>query len=50
MVRALVATMLKVATSKISLNRFLNIIESKDSSMTDFGAPAHGLFLSKVNY
>ena len=50
MVRALVATMLKVGRSKMDLEQFKNIIESKDASRANFGVPAHGLFLIKVEY
>jgi tRNA pseudouridine38-40 synthase len=50
MVKGLVGTMLRVATHKISLNDFRNIIESKDNSKADFSVPPHGLFLIEVNY
>lgn len=50
MVRALVATMLKIGREKIDLGEFKKIIESKDASLANFGAPAHGLFLIKVEY
>ncbi|MBA4196693.1 MAG: tRNA pseudouridine(38-40) synthase TruA [Chitinophaga sp.] len=50
MVRALVATMLKIGTDKISVEAFTEIIKSKDCSNTDFSAPAQGLFLSSVNF
>lgn len=50
MVRALVATMLKLGRGKISLEDFQKVVESKDASLANFGAPAHGLFLIKVEY
>jgi len=50
MVRALVATMLKVGREKITITQFKNIIEQKDCTKTSFAVPAHGLFLMKVNY
>jgi tRNA pseudouridine38-40 synthase len=50
MVRALVATMLKVGTGKTSIEEFRKIIESKDCKNADFSAPAAGLFLKKVVY
>ena len=50
MVRAMVATMLLVARDKISVQEFNEIIESKDSSKANFGAPSQGLFLIKVEY
>ncbi len=50
MVRALVATMLKVGRGQISIEQFKNIIESKDCASAFFDTPAHGLFLVKVDY
>ena len=50
MVRAMIATMLKVATGSLTLARLNEIIENRDSRHADFSAPAHGLFLVKVNY
>ena len=50
MVRALVATMLKVGRGQITIEQFKNIIESKDCASAFFDTPAHGLFLVKVDY
>jgi tRNA pseudouridine38-40 synthase len=50
MVRALVATMLLVSRNKISLDDFRKIIEEKNSTKANFGAPANGLFLVEVTY
>jgi tRNA pseudouridine38-40 synthase len=50
MVRALTATMLKVGRGKLSVNDFLEIISSKDSTKASFAAPAQGLFLISVKY
>jgi tRNA pseudouridine38-40 synthase len=50
MVRGLVGTMLKVGTSKISIDDFRKIIEDKDSSKVDFSVPPQGLFLVNVAY
>lgn len=50
MVRGLVGTMLKAATGAVTLEQFNKIIENKNSCDVDFSAPAHGLFLVKVNY
>ncbi len=50
MVRALVATMLHVGRKKITVEEFIKIIEAKDNSKADFAAPAHGLFLERVEY
>lgn len=50
MVRGLVATILKVATKKITLNNFNTIIQNEEPSLTDFSAPAQGLFLVEIKY
>lgn len=50
MVRALVATMLKVGRGQISLQQFKEIIESENCASAFFDTPAHGLFLVKVDY
>lgn len=50
MVRALVATMLKVARGKLSLQQFEQILTSDVSPNVDFSAKAHGLFLTGVNF
>ncbi len=50
MVRGLVATMLQVGRGKITTFELEHLLTSKDSAKADFGAPAHGLFLIKVNY
>lgn len=50
MVRALTATMLKVARGKLSVDEFRTIIEAKDCTRASFAVPAHGLFLVSVNY
>lgn len=50
MVRALVATMLKVGRQKMTVGNFRELIEAKDCAKTNFAVPAHGLFLIAVNY
>ncbi len=50
MVKALVGTMLRVGTQKISVDEFENIIKSKDCTKADFSVPSHGLFLVKISY
>ena len=50
MVRALVATMLKVGRGQMSIDEFKNLIAAKTNSSAHFDAPAHGLFLVKVGY
>ncbi|MFT3904394.1 MAG: tRNA pseudouridine(38-40) synthase TruA [Niabella sp.] len=48
MVRALVATMLRVGRGTLSLQDFQDIIEARDGSRAFFDAPARGLFLMRV--
>jgi tRNA pseudouridine38-40 synthase len=50
MVKALVGTMLRLGTNKISIEEFSKIIENKDCTKADFSSPSHGLFLIAVNY
>ena len=50
MVRAIVGTMIEIGKGKISLNDFVTIIEGKDRSKAGFSVPAHGLFLTKIEY
>jgi tRNA pseudouridine38-40 synthase len=50
MVRALVATMLKVGRGKTSIDEFRSIIEAKDCTRATFAVPGHGLFLLSVEY
>lgn len=50
MVRAIVGTMINIGTGKINLSDFEKIIESKDRSQAGFSVPAHGLYLTKIEY
>ena len=50
MVRGLVGTMLQLGRAKLSLDQFVDIIESKDCTKADFSVPPQGLFLRKVNF
>jgi tRNA pseudouridine38-40 synthase len=50
MVRAIVGTMINIGLEKISLDDLTNIIESKDRNKAGFSVPAHGLYLTKVEY
>lgn len=50
MVRALVATMLKIGRERMTIAEFRGIIEMKDCTKATFAVPPHGLFLIKVNY
>lgn len=50
MVRAIVGTLIYVGLRKISLEDFNNIIASKNRSEAGFSVPAHGLYLTKIEY
>jgi len=50
MVKALVATMLKVGRGNISLVDLEEIIRTNNINQIDFSAPSHGLFLTGVEY
>ena len=50
MVRAIVGTLLNIGFGKTSLQDFHEIIKSKDRTKAGASAPAHGLFLTKIEY
>ena len=50
MVRALVGTILEVGIGKIDLAGFRKIIEQKDRGAAGLSVPAHGLFLTNIEY
>lgn len=50
MVRAIVGTLVLVGLNKISLSDFEQILASKDRNKAGFSAPAHGLYLTQINY
>jgi tRNA pseudouridine38-40 synthase len=50
MVRAIVGTLINVGTKKITLEDFENIIKSKNRSEAGFSVPAHGLYLTEIEY
>jgi tRNA pseudouridine38-40 synthase len=50
MVKGLVGTMIQVGTGKISLDRFIEIVKTKDPAMSNFSVPGHALFLYGVSY
>jgi tRNA pseudouridine38-40 synthase len=50
MVRAIVGTLIDVGLSKLSLEDFALIVEQKDRRAAGAAAPAHGLYLTEVNY
>lgn len=50
MVRAIVGTMIEVGKEKTSLNEFRKIIKGRNRSDSGFSVPAHGLYLTKIEY
>jgi len=50
MVRAITGTLIDVGREKISLENFRKIIEAKNRSYAGFSVPAHGLFLTRIEY
>ncbi len=50
MVRAIVGTLIYVGLKKITLNDFNEIIKSKNRNKAGFSVPAHGLYLTKIEY
>jgi tRNA pseudouridine38-40 synthase len=50
MVRAIVGTLVEVGQGKTSLADFVAIIENKNRSLAGTSVPAHGLFLTKIEY
>ncbi|MBX9807390.1 MAG: tRNA pseudouridine(38-40) synthase TruA [Flavobacteriaceae bacterium] len=50
MVRAIVGTLVYVGLHKITLSDFEAIIKGKDRDKAGFSVPAHGLYLTKINY
>jgi tRNA pseudouridine38-40 synthase len=50
MIRGLVGTMLHCGRGQLNTADFISIIESKNEQKVDFSTPAHGLYLSAINY
>jgi tRNA pseudouridine38-40 synthase len=50
MVRAIVGTLVNVGLHKITLDYFKEIIISKNRDKAGFSVPAHGLYLTKIEY
>ncbi|MBP6040313.1 MAG: tRNA pseudouridine(38-40) synthase TruA [Flavobacterium sp.] len=50
MVRSIVGTLVNVGLHKITLDDFTKILESKSREKAGFSVPAHGLYLTKINY
>ncbi len=50
MIRGLVGTLLQVGRGQISLERWHEIVLSNNEQLADFSTPAHGLYLSLIEY
>lgn len=50
MVRAIVGTMINIGLSKITIEDLHAIIKSKDRGEAGYSVPAHGLYLTQVEY
>ena len=50
MVRSIVGTLVNIGLGKITLADFNAIIESKSRDKAGFSVPAHGLYLTKIEY
>jgi tRNA pseudouridine38-40 synthase len=50
MVRSIVGTLLAVGRGSMTLDEFRGVLESRDRSRAEAGAPAHGLCLTHVSY
>jgi len=50
MVRAITGTLIDIGRKKININDFRKIIEAKNRSAAGFSVPAHGLFLTDIEY
>ena len=50
MVRAIVGTLLDVGTNKTTIEQVGEIIKSKQRSNAGFSVPAHGLYLTDIQY
>lgn len=50
MIRGLVGTMLQVGRGQISIEKWHQIVASKDEQRVDFSTPAYGLYLSEIIY
>jgi len=50
MIRGLVGTMLQVGRGQLSLDDWEQVIRDKNEQNVDFSTPAHGLYLSAIQY
>ncbi|GAA4112714.1 tRNA pseudouridine(38-40) synthase TruA [Aquimarina addita] len=50
MVRAIVGTLIEIGTHKLNMDDLVRIVKSEDRSEAGYSVPAHGLYLTKVDY
>jgi tRNA pseudouridine38-40 synthase len=50
MVRAMVGTLLEVGIGKMDLDAFRSVIEQRNRGAAGLSVPAHGLFLTDIEY
>jgi tRNA pseudouridine38-40 synthase len=50
MVRSIVGTLVNIGLNKITLDDFNSIIKSKNRDKAGFSVPAHGLYLTEIDY
>jgi len=50
MVRAIVGTLIEIGVHKLDLDDLVEIIKSEDRNRAGYSVPAHGLYLTKVEY
>ncbi|GAA4271261.1 tRNA pseudouridine(38-40) synthase TruA [Aquimarina gracilis] len=50
MVRAIVGTLIEIGEHKLDLDDLVDIIKSEDRGRAGYSVPAHGLYLTKVEY
>ena len=50
MVRAIVGTMINIGLNKMDIENLHSVIKSKDRAEAGFSVPAHGLYLTKIEY
>ncbi|WP_109299450.1 tRNA pseudouridine(38-40) synthase TruA [Aquimarina sp. AU474] len=50
MVRAIVGTLIEIGEHKLNIKDLIEIVKSEDRSRAGYSVPAHGLYLTKVEY
>lgn len=50
MVRAIVGTLIEIGENKLAVEDLIRIIQSEDRGQAGYSVPAHGLYLTAINY